>query len=143
MYFKPFKMSKKMKSPENIPPAQEGVTLSNGNANAPTLDVAKAALTGMELEATAPKLSPPETKEGVTAFGAAVWQTDKRVNGLYTTHHTKNSWMSIAGTGWKKLTVVSDSSCEAMTALASHCREKNCRIDYAEDGGVITEIYVW
>jgi len=32
---------------------------------------------------------------------------------------------------------------EAMTQLASHGREKNCRIDFSEENGVVTEMYVW
>ena len=134
-------MSKKMK-PEKIPPV-EGVAVTNGNTNAPTIDISEAAKAGMELEANAPKLSPPAAAEAVTAFGAAVWQTDKRVNALYNTHHARNSWMSIAGLGWKKLATGSDSTCEAMTLLASHCREKSCRIDFSEENGLVKEIYVW
>ena len=135
-------MSKKMKSPEKIPPV-EGVAVTNGNTNAPTINISEAAKTGMELETNAPKLSPPAASEAVTAFGAAVWQSDKRVNALYNTHHARNSWMSIAGLGWKKLATGSDSTCEAMTLLASHCREKNCRIDFSEENGLVNEIYVW
>jgi hypothetical protein len=33
--------------------------------------------------------------------------------------------------------------CEAMTQLAAHCREKNCRIDFSEENGLVNEIYVW
>lgn len=139
-------MSKKMKTaPEKIPPA--GVTVGNGNTNtnAPTINVSsQAAFTALESVANAPQLSPPAVTEGEeTAFGAAVWSTDKRVNALYTTLHARNSWMSIAGVGWKKLATGSDSACEAMTQLAAHCREKNCRIDFSEENGLVNEIYVW
>jgi hypothetical protein len=51
--------------------------------------------------------------------------------------------MSIAGTGWVRLANSSDSACEAMTILAAHARAKSCRIDYAVDAGLTTEIYVW
>lgn len=133
-----------MKTPEKIPPS--GITISNSNTdtNAPSINVAsQSAYTSQESEANAPKLSPPATQEGVTAYEAAVWSTDKRVNALYTTLHARNSWMSIAGVGWKKLTTSSDSACEAMTQLAAHCREKNCRIDFSEENGLVNEIYVW
>ncbi len=138
-------MSRKMKSPEKIPPA--GSTFANGNtgANAPTVNVPQqaAAYTTLVTSANAPQLNPPEIEEGVTAAEAAVWNSDKRVNALYTTLHARNSWMSIAGVGWKKLTTANDSACEAMTQLAAHCREKNCRIDFSEENGVVTEMYVW
>ena len=133
-----------MKTPEKTPPS--GTTVSNGNSgtSAPTINVSsQAAFTSLESIANAPQLSPPAVQEGETAYGAAVWSTDKRVNALYTTLHARNSWMSIAGIGWKKLATGSDSACEAMTQLAAHCREKNCRIDFSEENGLVNEIYVW
>ena len=134
-----------MKSPENIPPTQGNNSVANGSstATAPTINITEAAVAGMELESAAPKLSPPEKLEGVTAFEAAVWNTDKRVNGLYTTFNPRNSWMSIVGLGWKKLATGSDSATETMTMFAAHCREKNCRIDFSEENGLVKEIYVW
>ena len=132
-----------MKSPEKTPPAEAGITAS---MPAPTQKIAEQAITGMELEtASAPTLTPPAmaTEEGITAIGAAVSQTDKRVTGLYTTFHARNAWMHIAGLGWKRLSTTNDSSHEAMNLLASHCREKACRIDFVEDTNLVKEIYVW
>ena len=138
-------MSRKMKTPEKMPPA--GASFANGNTggSAPTINPQQqaTAYTTLVSSANAPQFMPPETEEGVTAIEAAVWNSDKRVNALYTTLHARNSWMSIAGVGWKKLTTANDSACEAMTQLAAHCREKNCRIDFSEENGVVTEIYVW
>lgn len=137
-------MSRKMKTPEKIPPAGAATTNGNSDTNAPTINVSsQATFTSLESTANAPQLSPPSAQEGVTAYEAAVWNTDKRVNALYTTLHARNSWMSIAGIGWKKLATGSDSMCEAMTQLAAHCREKNCRIDFSEENGLVNEIYVW
>jgi hypothetical protein len=137
-------MSRKMKTPEKRPPA--GIPVSNGNndTNAPTINVSQSdAFRMVTSAANAPQLDPPEKEEAVTAYEASVWSTDKRVNALYTTLHARNSWMSIAGIGWKKLTTANDSACEAMTQLAAHCREKNCRIDFSEENGLVNEIYVW
>jgi hypothetical protein len=136
-------MSRKMKTPEKIPPAGVAITNGNSDTNAPTINVSQTAFTSLASTANAPQLDPPELKEGVTAYEASVWSTDKRVNGLYTTLHARNSWMSVAGIGWKKLTTANDSACEAMTQLAAHCREKNCRIDFSEENGLVNEIYVW
>ncbi len=130
-----------MKSPDMTPPAVEMDDLNISQP--PTIDVSKAALKGMELEAAMPAQAPTQLREAVTAFEAAVWTRDKRVNALYTTLHARNSWMSSAGVGWKRLSTTNDSSSEAMTLLAAHCREKSCRIDYSEENGVIKEIYVW
>jgi hypothetical protein len=144
MFFKQFKMSKKMK-PEKIPPSEGNTSTANGSATAaaPTMDISEAALAGMELESLAPQLTPPEKAEGIKGIETAVWSSDKRVNALYTTYNPHNSWMGIAGVGWKKLAIGSNSATEAMTMLAAHCREKNCRIDYSEENGLVKEIYVW
>ena len=132
-----------MKAPEKTPPA--GASFANGNAeaNAPTINISQSASANQAAAANAPQLNPPEQREGVSAYGAAVWNSDKRVNGLYTTFHPRNSWMSIAGIGWKKLSNASDSVNEAFTALAAHGREKNCRIDFSEENGLVNEIYIW
>jgi len=134
-------MSKKMITPEKIPPAS--VTAVAASNIAPTVEVPAMNSQAQAVSSNGPTLNPPERAEGVSAFGTAVWSTDKRVNGLYTTFNPRNSWMSIAGVGWKKLATGSDAMCEAMTDLAAHAREKNCRIDYAEENGLVTQIYVW
>lgn len=130
-----------MQTPDKTPPL-----LENNEATislAPTQQISEAAIKGMELEGAVPTMMPTEKAEAVTAFEAVVWNSDKRVNGLYTTLHAHNAWMSIAGLNWRKLAVTHDSSCEAMTLLAAHCREKLCRIDFAEENGVVKEMYVW
>lgn len=133
-----------MKSPEKLQPAGIGIANGGSNADAPTLDVTEATKTSVASVADAPKLTPPErATAGITAASTGVWSADKRVNGLYTTFNARNSWMSIIGIGWKKLATNSDSANEAMSLLAAHCREKNCRIDFSEDNGEVKEIYVW
>lgn len=132
-----------MKSPEKTPPVEAGITAS---IPVPTQKIAEQAITGMELEtASAPSLTPPvkATDEGVTAIGAAVSHADKRVTGLYTTFHARNAWMHVPALGWKRLSTTNDSSHEAMNLLAAHCREKACRVDFTEDGGIVKEMYVW
>jgi hypothetical protein len=130
-------MAKKMKSPEKNLPSDVNVF----DGNEPEVVVTKfTAASSMELEA--PTQTPPEAAAG-EAFGVAVWNSDKRVNALYNTYHARNSWMSIAGTGWVKLTTASDSACEAMSILAAQAKVKNARIDYATDAGQVTEMYIW
>lgn len=135
-----------MKSPEKMPPVASLATTVNG-ANAPALEVADKVSQASTLEATAPTKNPPQasssTSGAISADGVAVWSNDKRVNALYTTYHSRNAWMNVPGMGWKKLATGSDSMNEAMTLLAAHCREKSCRIDFSEDGGLVNEMYVW
>jgi hypothetical protein len=131
-------MKKKMTTPQQSPPAEAILeTLEK-----PTIFV-EDLISSFSSSEAAPTLAPPTLDSKEDAFGAAVWNSDKRVNGLYSTFNGRNSWMSIAGTGWVKLTTASDSACEAMTILAANARAKNTRIDYAVDGGLTTEMYVW
>ena len=134
-------MTKKMTSPQKSPPTETAAGYS-GAGSKPTIQVDESVNATTDT-AAAPTLTPPSESNKGDAFGAAVWNSDKRVNGLYATHDARNAWMSIAGTGWVKLTTASDSACEAMTILASNARVKSSRIDYAVDAGLTTEMYVW
>jgi len=129
---------KKMKAPEKTLP----VEVASTTANAPEIEISNIKIESL-VEELAPSKQPPQEAIEGGAFGAAVWATDKRVNGLYNTYHARNSWMSIAGTGWVKLGTATDSACEAMTVCAAHARVKQCRVDYAVDGGIVTEMYIW
>lgn len=133
-----------MKAPEKSQP-NEQATFSGEGAAAPSIQVTEAhSASSASSAGEGPTQDPPaSSSSGDQSYGAAVWASDKRVNALYHTKDARNSWMSITGTGWVKLTTVSDSASEAMTILAAHARTKNCRLDYATDGGVTTEIYVW
>ena len=127
-----------MKAPEKTLPSE----VANSSATAPDVEISSMNVESL-VQDFAPSKMPPQDAAQTDAFGAAVWATDKRVNGLYNTFNARNSWMSIAGTGWVKLGTATDSACEAMTICAAHARVKNCRIDYALDGGIVTEVYIW
>jgi len=75
---------------------------------------------------------------------AGTWQTNKRVNALWGTNEPHNSWVLIAGIGWKKLAGSTDSGTLALTVLASHGKLTQTRVDYREESdGCIHEMYVW
>jgi hypothetical protein len=90
---------------------------------------------------------PSQPDAGVLAEAmeaAGVWQTNKRVNALWGTNEPRNSWVMIAGVGWKKLAADTDSSALALTVLASHGKLTQARVDYREESdGLIHELYVW
>jgi hypothetical protein len=132
---------KKMKAPEKTLPVEAAATA--GSANAPDIEISNMNFSSLVDDTSAPSQAPPEIAIQGGAFGAAVWANDKRVNGLYNTYHARNSWMSIAGTGWVKLATATDSACESMTILATHARIKQCRMDYAVENGITVEMYVW
>ena len=89
--------------------------------------------------------SQPDTgvlPEAVEAAG--VWQTNKRVNALWGTNEPRNTWVMIAGVGWKRLATSTDSSALALTVLASLGKLTQARVDYREESdGFIHELYVW
>lgn len=80
--------------------------------------------------------------EGVES-GISTWQNNKRINGLWSINQNRNSWVNIAGVGWKQLAGNSDSAIVALTMLAAHAREKDSPVNYREESNKIQEIYVW
>jgi hypothetical protein len=81
--------------------------------------------------------------EGV-ASGVSTWQNDKRISSLWSINQNRNSWVGVAGIGWKKLANNSDSAIVALTMLSAHAREKESPVNYREESdGMIYEMYVW
>ena len=75
---------------------------------------------------------------------ATGWQRGKRVTAVWSKNENRNSWVAIAGTGWKKLADTSDSANIALTILASQALQTTRNIDYREESdGMIHEIYLW
>jgi hypothetical protein len=131
------------KSPVKNPPIAQ---VEAGEASVPSVIIessdSSASINGNE---AVPTLDPPSTSSGSTedSFGAGVWNNDKRINGLFSTNETRNSWMSIVGTGWVKLANNIDSANEGLTILSSAAKVKNSPVNYLLDGGQVTQIYVW
>jgi len=131
------------KSPVNNPPSAQ---VEAGEASVPSLIVESAnsssTVSGSE---AVPILDPPAARSDASedSFGAGVWHNDKRVNALFSANETRNSWMSIVGTGWVRVANSIDSANEAFTVLASTAKVKNSPINYLLDGGQATQIYVW
>lgn len=92
---------------------------------------------------TAPSANPPTIQAGANV-GAAVWHSDKRVNGLWSINENRNSWVSLEGVGFKRLSTATDSGIVALTMLSAHARQLqrsySCR---EESDGMIHEAYVW
>jgi hypothetical protein len=92
-------------------------------------------------EVAAPTLEPPAA--GQVAATATVWTT-ANVNALWCINQNRNSWAGFAGVGWRKLSDASDSAIVALTALASHAKQMQCRVDRREEAdGKVHELYVW
>jgi hypothetical protein len=82
--------------------------------------------------------------EGGVGAGVSTWQNDKRISALWSINENRNSWVGVAGIGWKKLANNSDSAIVALTMLSAHAREKESPVYYREESdGMIHEMYVW
>ncbi len=130
------------KSPVNNPPLAQ---IEAGEASVPSLIVESTNSSSTDSGSEAvPILDPPAASSATEdSFGAGVWNNNKKVNALFSTNETRNSWMSVVGTGWVKLANNIDSANEALTVLASAAKVKNSPINYLLDGGQVTQIYVW
>jgi hypothetical protein len=131
------------KSPVKNPPAAQ---VEAGEASVPSLVMestdSSSVVGGSE---AVPVFDPPSASSGETeeGFGAGVWNNSKKINALFSTNETRNSWISVVGTGWVKLANNIDSANEALTVFSAAAKVKNSPVNYLLDGGVVTQIYVW
>jgi hypothetical protein len=79
-----------------------------------------------------------------TAESTTLWQRSKQVTAVWCKSEERNSWVAIAGVGWKKLADYSDSANVALSILAAQALQTSRNIDYREESdGMIHEIYLW
>lgn len=81
--------------------------------------------------------------EGEGGFGASVWLQNKKISALWSINQNRNSWIGVAGVGWKRLATDSDSAIVALTMLSAHAKQMDRVVNLREDSGQIKEIYVW
>jgi hypothetical protein len=81
---------------------------------------------------------------GGVAQGVSAWQNTKKVEALWTINQDRNSWVGIAGIGWKKLAGPNETAVSAMTMLVAHARATDSVINYRDESdNLIHEVYVW
>lgn len=96
-----------------------------------------------------PTEEPPSTLQasgGAGAAGAAVtvWVNSQKVNALWTISENRNSWIGVAGVGWRKLANNSDSAVVALAILGAHAKQTQGQINYRQEAdNMIHEIYAW
>jgi len=128
--------------PSETPPRAASATETA--AERPTQDPpATAESTAEDVEAATPTERPPSETEGEDAYGATTWHNGKKITALWSIDQNRNAWIYVAGLGWKKLADNSDSAVVALTALATHAKRTGATANLREDGGKITQIYVW
>ncbi len=120
--------------PSAVPPALEALAGAEVEGGPADVDLMTAP------EEAAPSLQPAA---GVAA-GISAWHKNKKITGLWSINQNRNSWVHIAGTGWKKLANNSDTGVVALTMLAAHARVKNSNVNLREENdGMVREMYVW
>lgn len=130
--------SKKTKKPSA---AEGGVAVLEPRPETSILSHIGAAASDLLL--TSQTAAPPAPVVTPTAADS-VWQRGQRITALWGKSEERNTWVSIRGVGWKKLSSASDSANLALTALASHAFQTGRTVDYREESdGMIHEIYVW
>ena len=132
-------------APSLEPPGGSINTTGGGSMSdtIPTQDPPSMGVTVTAGADTAPSLLPSAAASG-TDGGITAWLGDKRVSALWGINQNRNSWVHIAGIGWKKLANNSDSAVVALTILGAHAKQSQTNYSYREEAdGMIHETYVW
>ncbi len=97
-------------------------------------------------ETEIPNQPPPAEDHSVSAQvqGIAAWHKGKKITALWSEQSHRNSWVYVAGLGWKKLSNANDGAIVSMTMLASVAEQTGANVNVRiESDGMVHEIYVW
>lgn len=123
-------------------PDQQPPIASEGTRRASQGDTANVRLPGSGLGDT--QATPTLPISGGVAQGVGAWQNTKKVDSLWTINQDRNSWVGIAGIGWKKLAGPNETALSALTMLVAHARATGSTINYRDEAdNLIHEVYVW
>lgn len=130
--------------PAETPPQAESAA-TEGEQERPTESPPASTDTAQadEVEAAQPTELPPSAAESQEGFGASTWHSNKKITALWSIDQNRNSWIHITDVGWKQLADNSDSAVVALTTLGAQAKQMNATVNVYEDGGKITQIYVW
>lgn len=91
-----------------------------------------------------PSMEPPAAVSATAEGAATAWFNNKKVNALWCINQNRNSYVSIAGVGWRKLANNSDTAVVALTMLAGAARLSQGPVNYRQEAdNMIHEMYVW
>ncbi len=99
---------------------------------------------GVAAGESVPTAEPPTLAAAAGEGGVAAWINNQKVNALWCINQNRNSWVSIAGVGWKKLANNSDTAVVALTILGANAKQAQGPVNYREEADtMIHEMYVW
>lgn len=71
-----------------------------------------------------------------------VWHRGVNVTGMWASAEERNAWVYLEGTGWRRLAADSNSAFFALLAELIAAKSANRPVNAAEEGGLITQVYV-
>lgn len=100
---------------------------------------------GAAAEPAVPTQEPPAAAMAAGgAVGATVWVNNQKINALWSIAENRNSWVGVAGVGWRKLANNSDSAIVALTILGANAKQTQGIVNYRQEAdNMIHEMYVW
>ncbi len=81
-------------------------------------------------------------KVNVGGAAAKEWKSNVNISKTFTSHHSKNCWGYIAGTGWRKVDPVSRDGVTNCFATLTAAVAKNRKVSTLIDGSKIYQIYL-
>lgn len=76
--------------------------------------------------------------------GVTAWVNNQKINALWSINQHRNSWISIAGVGWKKLANNSDTAVVALSILGANAKQAQGPVNFREEADkMVHEMYVW
>ena len=111
------------------------------NQQPPQVDQSDASAGGGD---SIPTLDPESAGQSASSGAVGAWVNGKRVSALWAINQNRNSWVHIAGVGWRKLANNSDSVTITLTMLGANAKQSQTSVNYREESdGMIHEMYVW
>ncbi len=91
-----------------------------------------------------PSAEPPAAAITAGDGGVTAWINNQKINALWSINENRNSWIGVAGIGWRKLANNSDSAIVALTILGANAKQTQGPVNYRQEAdGMIYEMYVW
>ena len=129
--------------PSQLPASASGSGGEVGQARPEDLSVETVAVLDQGAGAE-PTMAPPAAAGVGVGEAATTWINNQKVNALWGMNQNRNSWIGIAGVGWKKLANNSDSAVVALTILGANAKQMQTPVNYREEAdGMVHEMYVW
>jgi hypothetical protein len=122
----------------------DDITITTDTAPPPAPE--QAIQNGVETTPDAPVLTPPTAMAGLGGeeeVAAAGWHSGKAITRTYHSG-ANNSWIALAGVGWRRISPANESACGAMTIIAAHAVDNGRNVNaYEGDDGHIHQLYCW